>query len=109
MARLDGKVAIVTGGAQGQGAAIATSFVAEGARVVIADVADEHGELLAKELELTAPGAVYFRHHDVSDEDSWPRSSTRPTSASGRSTCSPTTPAASGSARSPPASSPTWS
>jgi 3alpha(or 20beta)-hydroxysteroid dehydrogenase len=71
MARLDGKVAIVTGGAQGQGAAIATAFVAEGAKVVIADVADEPGQLLAKELELKTPGAAYFRHHDVSDESSW--------------------------------------
>ena len=71
MARLDGKVAIVTGGAQGQGAAISAAFVAEGARVVIADVADEPGELLAKELEQKAPGAAYFCHHDVSDESSW--------------------------------------
>ncbi|MBW8750351.1 MAG: glucose 1-dehydrogenase [Propionibacteriales bacterium] len=71
MARLDGKVAIVTGGAQGQGAAIARQFVAEGARVVIADVADEAGQLLAKELEQTTPGSAYFRHHDVSDESSW--------------------------------------
>ncbi|MGY2875096.1 3alpha(or 20beta)-hydroxysteroid dehydrogenase [Marmoricola sp. URHA0025 HA25] len=71
MARLDGKIAIVTGAAQGQGAAIATAFVAEGARVVIADVADEPGELLAKELEQRSPGAAYFRHHDVSDESSW--------------------------------------
>ena len=39
MGRLDGKVAIVTGGAQGQGAAICRGFVAEGARVVIADIA----------------------------------------------------------------------
>ena len=67
MPRLDGKVAIVTGGAQGQGAAISAAFVAEGARVVIADVADEPGELLAKELG----DAAWFRHHDVSDEASW--------------------------------------
>ena len=67
MARLEGKVAVVTGGAQGQGAAIASAFVAEGAKVVIADVADEAGELLAKELG----DASWFRHHDVSDEASW--------------------------------------
>jgi 3alpha(or 20beta)-hydroxysteroid dehydrogenase len=71
MARLDGKVAIVTGGAQGQGAAIAEAFVAEGAHVVIADVADEPGELLAKQLGQRTPGAAYYRHHDVSDEGSW--------------------------------------
>jgi len=67
MARLDGKVAIVTGGAQGQGAAIARAFVEEGARVVIADVADEPGRQLAEELG----AAAYFRHHDVSDAASW--------------------------------------
>lgn len=69
MARLDGKVAIVTGGAQGQGDAIARAFVAEGARVAVADVADEPGELLAKELG----DAARFWHHDVSDEASWQR------------------------------------
>ena len=67
MARLLDKIAIVTGGAQGQGAEIVRLFVAEGARVVIADVADEPGERLAKELG----DAAYFRHHDVSDETSW--------------------------------------
>ncbi|MFJ9389310.1 glucose 1-dehydrogenase [Nocardioides sp. NPDC101246] len=65
--RLDGKIAIVTGGAQGQGAAIARAFVAEGAKVVIADVADEPGKLLADSLGESA----LFVHHDVSSEDSW--------------------------------------
>jgi len=67
MSRLTGKVAIVTGGAQGQGAEIARAFVAEGARVVIADVADEPGRALATELG----DAAHFAHHDVSDEASW--------------------------------------
>ncbi|HET6167257.1 MAG TPA: glucose 1-dehydrogenase [Marmoricola sp.] len=72
MDRLNGKIAIVTGGAQGQGAEIARQFVAEGASVVIADVADEHGELLAKELCQNSGGdGAVFRHHDVSDEQSW--------------------------------------
>src|SRR2546430_3945474 len=44
MGRLDGKVAIVTGGASGIGAATARRFVAEGAPVVIADLNDEAGE-----------------------------------------------------------------
>ncbi|WP_300678922.1 glucose 1-dehydrogenase [Nocardioides sp.] len=65
--RLGGKVAIVTGGAQGQGEAIVRAFVEEGARVVIADVADEPGQLLAKELG----EGVLFVHHDVSSEQSW--------------------------------------
>jgi 3alpha(or 20beta)-hydroxysteroid dehydrogenase len=67
MGRLSGKVAIVTGGAQGQGAAIARAFVSEGAQVVVADIADEPGEQLADEL---GPSAL-FVHHDVSDEQSW--------------------------------------
>ncbi len=67
MPRLANKVAIVTGGAQGQGAEICRQFVAEGAKVVIADVATEPGELLAKELGDSA----YFAHHDVSNEASW--------------------------------------
>ena len=65
--RLQGKVAIVTGGAQGQGAEIARQFVAQGAKVYIADVADDLGKALADELGESAR----FRHHDVSDEDSW--------------------------------------
>ena len=65
--RLIGKVAIVTGGAQGQGAAIARHFVAEGAKVAIADIADDLGQALAEELGENA----FFQHHDVSDEVSW--------------------------------------
>lgn len=67
MGRLSGKVAIVTGGANGQGAAIARGFVAEGAKVVIADIATEPGELLAKEL---GDSAVFHRL-DVTDEQGW--------------------------------------
>jgi 3alpha(or 20beta)-hydroxysteroid dehydrogenase len=67
MGRLTDKVAIVTGGAQGQGAGIVRAFVAEGARVVIADIAEDAGEALAAELG----DAAYFRRHDVSDEASW--------------------------------------
>jgi 3alpha(or 20beta)-hydroxysteroid dehydrogenase len=67
MSRLQGKIAIVTGGAQGQGAEIARAFVAEGASVAIADVAEEPGELLAKELGESA----LFVGHDVSSESSW--------------------------------------
>jgi 3alpha(or 20beta)-hydroxysteroid dehydrogenase len=67
MGRLTDKVSIVTGGAQGQGAAIVRAFVAEGARVVIADVAKEPGAALADELGESA----VFRHHDVGDEASW--------------------------------------
>lgn len=67
MGRLDDKVAIVTGGAMGQGAAIVRAYVAEGARVVVADVAKEQGQALADELG----EAAHFAHHDVSDAASW--------------------------------------
>ena len=67
MGRLAGKVAIVTGAAQGQGAAIARAFVAEGAKVALADIADDLGKSLADELG----GDAIYVHHDVSDEDSW--------------------------------------
>jgi 3alpha(or 20beta)-hydroxysteroid dehydrogenase len=71
MPRLAGKRAIVTGAAQGQGEAIARAFVAEGAQVVIADIAEDAGRALADELAAEHPGAVFFRRHDVSDETSW--------------------------------------
>jgi 3alpha(or 20beta)-hydroxysteroid dehydrogenase len=71
MNRLDGKRAIVTGAAQGQGAAIARAFVEEGAQVVLADIAEEPGQALADELCGVRPDAAYFRRHDVSDEASW--------------------------------------
>ncbi|MDO9497652.1 MAG: SDR family NAD(P)-dependent oxidoreductase, partial [Nocardioides sp.] len=67
MGRLDQKVAIVTGGAQGQGAGIVRAFMAEGAKVVIADIAKEEGQALADELGTNA----HFASHDVSDEASW--------------------------------------
>ena len=65
--RLDGKVAIITGGSRGQGEAHARLFVAEGAKVLIGDVLDEPGEKLAAELS----GSVVYRHLDVSSEDDW--------------------------------------
>lgn len=68
MGRLTGKVAIVTGGAQGQGAGIARAFVAQDARVVVADIAKEEGQALAEEL---GSEAAYFTTHDVSDAASW--------------------------------------
>ncbi|MGI8663617.1 MAG: glucose 1-dehydrogenase [Acidimicrobiales bacterium] len=65
--RLAGKVAIVTGGARGQGEAEVRRFAAEGARVVIADVLDEPGAAVA-----TSLGAIAeFVHLDVTSEESW--------------------------------------
>jgi 3alpha(or 20beta)-hydroxysteroid dehydrogenase len=64
---LTDRVAIVTGAARGQGAAAARRFVAEGARVVIADVLDD----LGKEFADSLGGLAYYRHLDVSSEDDW--------------------------------------
>ena len=64
MGRLDNKVAIITGAASGIGRATAVRFAAEGARVVVADLADEVGAALAAEL-----GGLYV-HVNVADEES---------------------------------------
>jgi 3alpha(or 20beta)-hydroxysteroid dehydrogenase len=65
--RLDGKVALVTGGARGSGAAIATRFVNEGACVVVADVLDERG----KETVDALGDRGRYVHCDVTDEADW--------------------------------------
>ncbi|CCK29397.1 3-oxoacyl-[acyl-carrier-protein] reductase [Streptomyces davaonensis JCM 4913] len=65
MGKLDGRVVIVTGAARGQGEQEARLFREEGAEVVVADVLDEPGEALAKEI-----GARYV-HLDVGEEGAW--------------------------------------
>ena len=67
MGRVADKVAIVTGGAQGMGAADARMLVAEGAKVVIGDILDEPGQALADELG----EAARYVHLDVTDEAQW--------------------------------------
>jgi 3alpha(or 20beta)-hydroxysteroid dehydrogenase len=67
MGRLDGKVAIITGGARGQGAAEGRLFAAEGARVVLADVLDDEGRATAEEIG----DAARYVHLDVTDEAQW--------------------------------------
>jgi 3alpha(or 20beta)-hydroxysteroid dehydrogenase len=69
MGRLDGKVAIITGAARGQGEAEARLFAREGAKVVVADVLDEEGERVAADIG----DAAVFVHVDVSKEDDWER------------------------------------
>ena len=67
MGKLEGKVAIVTGGARGMGEATVRLFHAEGASVVISDVLEEEGSRLAAELG----DRVLFCRHDVTDEARW--------------------------------------
>jgi 3alpha(or 20beta)-hydroxysteroid dehydrogenase len=67
MKRLNGKVAVITGGARGMGAHTCRLFVQEGARVVVADVLEDEGRALARELG----DAASFHRLDVSDETSW--------------------------------------
>lgn len=62
--RLDGKVAVITGAASGIGLGAVELFVAEGAKVVAADIQDEKGKLL----EQRFPDAVRYAHCDVTDE-----------------------------------------
>jgi NAD(P)-dependent dehydrogenase (short-subunit alcohol dehydrogenase family) len=65
--RLEGKVAIVTGGASGMGRSEAAIFAREGARVMVADILDAEGEQVAKAIG----DAARFRRLDVTSESDW--------------------------------------
>jgi 3alpha(or 20beta)-hydroxysteroid dehydrogenase len=65
--RLTGKVALITGGSRGMGAASARQFVAEGAKVVVGDILDDEGKALADELGEPAR----YVHLDVTSEEDW--------------------------------------
>jgi 3alpha(or 20beta)-hydroxysteroid dehydrogenase len=68
MGRLDGKVALITGGARGMGKSHVRHFVAEGARVVFGDVLDDKGQYVADGL---GQESCRYVHHDVTSEADW--------------------------------------
>ena len=70
MGRLEGKVALITGGASGIGQGCAETLAREGAVVVITDLQDDKGRALAEQLA-SAGGKARFIHHDVTSEDAW--------------------------------------
>jgi 3alpha(or 20beta)-hydroxysteroid dehydrogenase len=70
-ASLEGKVAIITGAARGQGYSEAALFAAEGATVVLVDVLDDLGSEAAREIASQFSGRATYRHLDVTDEDAW--------------------------------------
>src|SRR5215472_4461303 len=71
MGQVDGKVAIVTGGASGIGAACAATLAREGARLIITDLDEPGGRAVAQAIGDAAGDAMYL-HQDVSVEEGWP-------------------------------------
>ena len=70
MGKLDGKVALISGGAKGQGAAEAETFAKEGARVVFGDILDAEGQKVEARIRAAGGDATYL-HLDVTREADW--------------------------------------
>ena len=70
MGKLDGKVALISGGARGQGAAEAETFAREGAKVVFGDIRDDEGKKVEAAIRAAGHAAVYL-HLDVTSEADW--------------------------------------
>ncbi len=68
--RVDGRIAIVTGGASGIGRSCAVRLAEEGAAVVVTDIQDSPGAEVVREIQ-AAGGKALFRHHDVTSESAW--------------------------------------
>mgnify|MGYP003303830297 FL=1 len=68
--RLKGKVALISGGAKGQGKVEAQLFSKEGAKVILGDILDDLGQEVAKDIQDTGGEATYV-HLDVTNETDW--------------------------------------
>ena len=70
MGRLDGKVALISGAARGQGAREAEVFSSEGAKVVLGDILDQEGRAVEEKIKSAGGDAIYL-HLDVTSDESW--------------------------------------
>src|SRR5256885_15804247 len=77
MGKLDGKVALISGGARGQGAAEAETFAREGAKVVFGDIRDPEGQKVEAAIR-DAQGEATYVHLDVISEAGWPNAAPTP-------------------------------
>ena len=71
MERLEGKLALVTGGANGIGAAICAAFAKHGARVAVTDIEFDNAKNVAAEINATRPGSAFALKHDATSEADW--------------------------------------
>ena len=83
MARFDGRVALITGGASGIGKATAKRIAGEGGSVVIADLQDETGRSVVDEIQASGGKASYV-HLNVTDEEGWAKAVAATLEAFGR-------------------------
>ena len=83
MGKLDGKVALISGGARGQGAAEAETFAREGAKVVFGDIRDAEGQKVEAGIRAAGGDAVYV-HLDVTIEADWRKAVDTATSRYGK-------------------------
>jgi NAD(P)-dependent dehydrogenase (short-subunit alcohol dehydrogenase family) len=89
---VSGKVAVVTGGAHGMGAAHVRALAREGAIVAATDIIDDLGASLAEQLQSEGRDVSYY-HHDVTSRAGWEAVVASVSRRTARSTCSSTTPA----------------